>query len=211
MLDKSQAKRDREDAKRIAKDMRELEKFVPTIPLWQGWEGRWEADEWYTARDSHGVDVKQFVLEWPANHMKMKFRMGGDGTTSFEVAGKGWLTFDRRGVESSFYWKAWDYKNAPKVVIEEVMREQCKRIADRRAYYTSAITVPQIGFTVSPDGKTALIEDIRKIGFRNFMPSGFGTGYTISTKQVRYSNRAKPELEEFIGMSPLYVSTFDAD
>lgn len=202
-------KQNRDYVKRVKADQKELEKFVPTIPVFPGWVGAWKPDvtELYGER----IETPSYVLTWAENHMRMEFRAGGDGTTSFEVAGKGWLTFDRRGVESSFYWKAWDYKGAETPDIGAVMIATCERIKQRREYYTSAISIPQIGHTVSPAGKVALIEEIRKIGFRNFMPSGFGTGYTISTKQVRFSNRAKPELEAFIGITPLYVSTFDAD
>lgn len=195
--------------KTAAKQNKALEKFVPTLPKWDGWVGSWKEEVTHYA--GQNVTTRSWMLVCYADHVKLEFRAGGDGTTSFEVEGKGWLTFDRRGVESSFYWQKWDYPGAEEVIIENVMREQVKRVADRREYYKSAIVVPQIGFTVSPEGKVALIADIKKIGFRNFMPSGFGTGYTISTKHVRFSNRAKPELEEFIGVSPLYVSTFDAD
>lgn len=195
--------------KMSAKQAKELEKFVPTIPNWDGWSGSWKDDNTFCG--GQNIPVRSWVLICEAHNFKMEFRAGGDGTTSFEVDGKGWLTFDRTGVESSFYWKKWDYPGAEEVNIELVIKEQVKRVIDRREYYKSAIQVPQIGFTVSPEGKVALINDIKRKGFRNFMPSGFGTGYIISVKPVRFSTRAKPELEEFIGVSPLYVGTFDAD
>lgn len=204
-------KQNRDYVKRIKSDQKIFEKFVQTIPTFPGWVGEWKNDvtEIYGER----IDTPSYVLTWAANHMKMEFYPGGDGTTSFEVEGKGWLNFDRTGVESSFYWKAWDHKGAETPDMREVINEQCKRVADRREYYKSAINIPQIGFTTSPAGKLALIEDLKRNGRRNFMPSGFGTGYTISTSTKRLWNasRATPELETFIGISPLFVSTFDAD
>ena len=192
-----------------AKQAKELERIVPKIPKMDGFVGRWvEEKHWYGGENRTS---KSYVLENTDMQIKFVFKPGGDGSTSFLVEGRGWLSFDRTGVESSFYWKPWDYKGAPKVNLSEVLTEQLVRIAGRRVYYVSAIKIPQIGHTVSPDSLPKLREQLKKNTHYSFMPSGFGTGYRVSTRRLQFGKRASAELEKFMDVGPLYVETFDAD
>jgi hypothetical protein len=189
--------------KEHAKQVRELEKFIPKIPVLDGFVSDWVEDDNFKS--------KSFVMTNEVAAIKLTFRPGGDGTTEFKNAEGHWLSFDRCGVESSFYWKAWDYKGADPVDIEAVVAEQIARVAKSREYYKTAIKVPDVGFTTSPDGMVKLQRQLITSGYVHFHPSGFGTGYTV-TRAPRYgARRAKPELEKFFNLSPLYVETFDAD
>lgn len=191
-----------------AKDQKELQHLVPKIPKLNGFIGEWKEEHYWF--DGKNRLIKKYVLSNMKDEITFTFNPGGDGSTSFNTE-RGWRSFDRTGVESSFYWKPWDYKGAEPVDLNEVLKDQLERIAKQRDYFKTAIKIPEIGFTISPDGLAKLKGDLKRIGYRRFMPSGFGTGYTISIKKLRFGNRVSKELEEFIGISPLYVETFDAD
>lgn len=177
-----------------------LEAFVKRLPAFEGFTGTW-------------YDDKDYVLNNAAGDIRFEFHPGGDGTTSFKAQDGNWLTFDRRGVDSSFYWRAFDYKGAGMPDIKEVIAEQLTRIATSREFQKFALKIPQIGHSISPVGLERLKEEFRKndTASRSFHPAGFGTGYTVSRTRSRFATRATKALEDFIGVSPLYVSTFDAD
>jgi hypothetical protein len=149
-----------------------------------------------------------FVLK--SDTIEMRFSQTGSGTTNFRKSDGAWLTFDRRGVEASFYhqplWKGDKVKS-----LNAIVKEQIQRVAERLKYYETALEVPTIPFTISPSRKEDLIKQLRTRGSISFMPSGFGTGYTITTRWVRDSRPANKKLEAFFGVGSLYVSTFDAD
>jgi hypothetical protein len=146
-----------------AKDLKELQRLVPKIPKLDGFIGEWQEDENYWYAGENRLNQK-YVLSNLKDEIKFTFNPGGDGTTSFKVK-DGWRTFDRIGVESSFYWKHFNYKGAPKVYLNEVLNEQLERIAKSREYSKTAITIPQIGFSVSPDGLRRLKEAFKKKGW----------------------------------------------
>ena len=199
-----------EEAEREARDKAVLEAFAPTIPVPEGFEASWEEQD-----GARYEKVAVLVLSNPTTEVKFTFRPWGDGTTSFNTP-RGWATFDRVGVEPSFYWRDWAIggageKSLTPEKMAEVFAEQLKRIAEARKYYETAISVPQIGFTTSPERLARDKATLAKGGALTFTPSGFGTGYTVARRPSRFATRAKPELEAFFGFSPLYVSTFDAD
>jgi hypothetical protein len=189
-----------------AKGLKVLQRFIPEIPKLDGFSGDWKEEHyWYSGEKRIN---QKYVLSNETAEIKLTFNPGGDGSTSFKVAGGGWRTFDRIGVSASFYWKSFDRKGAPKVDLNEVFKQQLERIAKHREYSKTAITIPQIGHTVSPDGLKRLKEEFKTKGWHSFHPSGFGTGYTVSVKKLRYGERATKELETFIGIAPLYVEKF---
>jgi hypothetical protein len=193
--------------KMLAKDQKELLAYVKKLPAYDGFKGEWEEDRHFFAGENRVT--KNYVLANDAKEVKFTFRPGGSGTTSFNTA-NGWRTFDRTGVEDSFYWKPlWEKDVRPEVKV--MIDEQMERIAKSRDFAKTAVRIPQIGFTVSPDLLARLKETFKRKGYHAFHPSGFGTGYTVSGKKLRFSNRASKEMEDFFGVAPLYIETFDAD
>lgn len=185
-----------------------FEKRMKTITVPEGFTASFGKDYW-----QHGQNDPYFQLTKP-DDTEITFEYnGGRGHTRFKTD-KGWLCFDRTGVEDSFYhrklWDGDDEKN-----LDEIITEQLKRITDRREYYRTAVSIPTIPFTCAPERVSELKKDLAKKGHISFHPSGFGTGYNITSKpqrRLRYGEtRAKPELEAFFGISPLYVSTMDCD
>jgi len=189
-----------------AKSQKELNRFVKKLPAIDGFIGEWKDDHNWFAGENRVT--KNYVLVNIKAEIKFTFMPGGDGSTSFK-AGDHWATFDRRGVESSFYWKPlWEKDERPDIKV--ILNEQLERIAKHRVYAATAIKVPQISFTVSPENLAKLKVTFKNKGYHRFHPSGFGTGYTVSAKPLRHGSRASKELETFFGV-PLWVETFDAD
>lgn len=190
-----------------------FKKRMSTIQVPEGFIANMTEEPWdWQGQKTHSV----FTLTKPDDTI-IKFDQNGSGHTSFNTE-QGWRTFDRRGVEDSFYHVRWDYeKDKSPLDLNAILAEQLKKIEDRRVYFRTAVPVPglQGGYTVAPDGVAKLKEQLKKIGHITFTPSGFGTGYCITkkpTRGLRYGeSRAKPELEAFLGHSPLYVSTMDCD
>lgn len=142
--------------------------------------------------------------------IKIRFDQSGSGHTEYR-AGEKWMTFDRRGVEDSFYHLPL-YEGMKVNPINAIVLEQIARINAARAFDQVAIDVPTIPFRVSPDRADQLKQQVKRHGHVTFVPSGFGTGYTVSKKHGGHGcTRAKPELEKFLGHSPLFVTMFDAD
>lgn len=142
--------------------------------------------------------------------IEIKFDQSGCGHTRFKV-GEGWRTFDRLGVEDSFYHlPLWATHEIPP--LNDIVAEQFERIAKSLAYHKTAVQIPDIPFTTSPEAVGKLKDELKTKGVIRFTPSGFGTGYEVLRKPRSYScTRATAKLETFMGLSPLYVATFDAD
>jgi len=129
------------------------------------------------------------------------------GHTTFKTT-KGDYSFDRRGVDDSFYLKLTD---GPEEFLA-TFREQLKKIEATRARHANAVTVPGFSALVSPEQKTEIIEKLRSGKAHEFRPAGFGTGYKLSLRQhSRWDKRAKPETEAFFGVSPIFIEETDCD
>jgi hypothetical protein len=183
------------------KNAAELKRMAPKFPVPEGF-----TTEWRENYDFSGTTV--FVMK--KDDIEFIFRSGGPGTCKFKI-GDGWRTFDRRGVDDSFYWKPL-YKGH-EVNLEETFEELFKRIAKSREFSLTAINVPEIGHSVSPERLTTLKGELNKKGSISFYPSGFGTGYNITKKTTRRFGvkRATKALEDFFGVAPLFIETFDCD
>ena len=184
--------------------------YIATITPPQGFTTELKTESWGWGENKDNWLV--FIVSSP--EAKIQFDQSGTGHVSFKTE-KGWFSFDRRGVEDSFYWKPLYDKDDRETDPNKIIVEQLARIAKRQEYYSSAVSIPGIPFTVAPDGITALKQRLTKEGSVSFHPAGFGTGYVVTRrkpKMLKYGNkRAAPETEQFFGSSPLYVSTFDAD
>lgn len=151
-----------------------------------------------------------------AGDTRIKFDQYGGGHTEFTKEPGMWLCFDRTGVEDSFYHAdLYGSKKEKEFDLDAIVTEQLARIAKRREYYKTAVSVPSIPFTVAPDKVPELKKQLAKHSHITFTPSGFGTGYVIAkkpTRGCRYGEkRADANLEAFLGHSPLYVATMDCD
>lgn len=185
------------------KEATELKKMASKFPVPEGF-----TTEWRENYDYNGTTA--FVMKKEKDGVEFIFRPGGPGTCKFKI-GDGWRTFDRCGVDDSFYWKP--LFKGDEVNLEETFEELFKRIAKSREFSLTAISVPEIGHSVSPERLTTLKAELNKNGFISFHPSGFGTGYNVTKKTTRRYGvkRATKALEDFFGVAPLFIETFDCD
>lgn len=152
--------------------------------------------------------IQHYFLLQKLGDTELKFDQGGDGHTRFKTD-KGWLSFDRTGVESSFH------HGDVRADLNALVQAQLTRIEKRRAFLKLAIPIPSLPFVIAPDAVEGLKEKLKKTENLTFSPSGFGIGYMVTKKPARDGQqehkRAGPELEKFLGQSPLYITKFDAD
>lgn len=192
---------DAKDMKALALLKRLVKKVVPPAGVDAAWSTQAEAD--FTSRGEHWR-VRR------GDDIEVRFWLHGDGETRFRAQGT-WRTFERRGIESSFYWIGWDGEIRD---IGELVVEQIKRCEERIAYYSTALTIPEVGSTVQPDRLPQLKLTLKKECMLTFPPSGMGTGHIVHTKRPRQTwgvRRATQELEKFFGIEGLWITTFDAD
>jgi hypothetical protein len=146
--------------------------------------------------------------QWTRNRTKgLTFQF--DGTTEFkaDVAGKSsWFTFDRLGVDTSFYGDNLKTPD-PNVVIREQIERSLQAIERKK----SQVPVPGFPqFLRTPEQ----LDNMRLewLGGRvvRLMPSGFGIGYSIQRKRTSWCEPAPRELDNFVGI-PLWVERMDCD
>lgn len=131
------------------------------------------------------------------------------GHTSFDTS-KGRMSFDRTGVEDSFYV---DWDDTLEMVNEKISR-QLEKVAASRERLTKAVTVPVLGYNLSPERFEQYKATLKAGKTVSMDPSGFGTGHLLSTKPrlARYGvKKADPKINEFFGVGPLWIEEFDHD
>lgn len=131
-------------------------------------------------------------------------------TTNYKAKGKE-FTFDRYGVDDSFYYEG--LAKLPKQIDEQ--RERVKAQQARLAN-TEAFNLGPVSLMLSPEALQAIVTKLKEGKTHSYHPSGFGTGYYFSTnprnRPSRYETPAKasPELEKLVGKK-IYITSFDAD
>jgi hypothetical protein len=187
-------------------------KKMKTIKVPAGFTAEFKTESWGFIATKENVH-ETFVLVKP-DDTKITFDQSGSGHVEYKANGK-WYTFDRRGVEDSFYFIAlWKGDTSGKKDLNVLVADQLKRIEAKREYHATAIPVPGLPFTVAPDGVEKLKKQLQTMRTIHFTPSGFGTGYAVSKLRSGYrygEKRASPELEQFLGHAPLYITTMDCD
>lgn len=146
----------------------------------------------------------------PPNHKSAK-SYGYSGTTEYKYEGMTY-TFDRTGVEPSFYFGT-RYSSKDKR-LSEVVQEQLDRVRAKIAAIKSSggyVNVPGTGFQITQKRKEELCANLLSRGTIQLTPSGFGTGYTFTTKKYRYFEPATAEQKKFFGVQTLYVEMMDCD
>jgi len=141
------------------------------------------------------------------------------GHVEFKVPGGGVRTYDRYGVEDSFYidnpaqWPEWREDGPPDVIVKtnETIRHFIEeRIPESLARIARSEQVPTLPFSVTPEQKQGITSQLLSGVSYSFMPSGFGTGYTLHAQRLYMAERS-PALQKFFDVPCVYVSTFDAD
>lgn len=143
-----------------------------------------------------------------------------DGHVSFKADG-GWRSYDRYGVEDSFYienplqWVGSRWEDGTDVIARanETIKNFIEvKIPESLALIARSESVPGIPFSVTPERKAAITKALKSKQSNTFMPSGFGIGYTLWTRKIdSFCERGSKEMEKFFGVSPIYISKFDAD
>ena len=205
-IEAQRAKWDRQEKVLAEREKKRLEKAHGKFPALEGFVGEWKKDMYRGGTN--------WVSSSEALKVRFVFRPGGGGTCEFEVTRNGqthWSNFDRTGVSDSFYWATWD--KVPKVQpgLETDLKDLLKQVEKTREFHKTSLSVPGIGFTVSPDRKAGFATEFKKRGYVQFTPSGFGTGHTFTSKRASHGQRATPAQEEFFGVSPLWHHTMDCD
>lgn len=127
------------------------------------------------------------------------------GHTYFIVDGRR-FSFDRTGVDDSFHIRRDDA-----AAVEAELARQIERVAKRKKFHETSVSIPQVGHQVQPETVTTFREKLRAGGRLTFTPPGFGVGYVVSTKKTRWAKPASRALTEFFGVGQLYVETLDCD
>jgi hypothetical protein len=129
-------------------------------------------------------------------------------TTNYKAKGKE-FTFDRYGVDDSFYFET--ITKLPQQVQEQ--RERVKASQARLAL-TESFDMGPIRLMLSPEALAAIVTKLKEGKTHTYHPSGFGTGYYFSTNpkvRMRFDTaKASAQLEKLVG-AKVYVSQFDAD
>jgi len=138
----------------------------------------------------------------------------GSGHTNFTTA-LGMRTFDRLGCDDSFYVDVPE-KGKPGVVeaVNAQIVEQLARIVKSRDTLARSEVIPQIGFSVTPERKAECIKLLKAGKSVTFTPSGFGTGYELTTKANRRSyglEWGSKELAAFFGVPSIFFNRMDCD
>lgn len=134
----------------------------------------------------------------------------GIGRTEYRAdAGAHWYSYDRIGVEASFYFK--NKRNLVEVIAGEIVRA-CEGIVRARVPRTP---VPGLGWSLTAERRQQLTQQLHFAGWIELRPSGFGTGYRISTRRpsrdTRYDPQPHADLAAYFGASCVFLRTIDCD
>lgn len=187
----------------------------------EGFEREERTETWQWGAGSKPVTYPVLRLFSPDVEIEVHFSGGRDsyelasGHVTFDTA-MGRRTFDRTGVEDSFYVNnpakvTWVNEVDPIAEAnEEIRRVIEERIPEARERLARSEAVPTIPFTVTPEVKQRITEELLAGRRHSFVPSGFGTGYTLTAHREPYS-KPNAELALFFGVAEVWVSEFDAD
>jgi hypothetical protein len=211
--------------------IKRLEKFFSTIKTPEGYERTCEMPEVgkeYSMWEDYETGVLKVTGENAAVTFRASFyknKLSISGTTKFKDGGI-WYSFDRRGIEDSFYMEQESKKEIadskkrgwyrPESDIhnggQEMLEKQIKRAKDYMEGQKGKLTVPHYGHRVSPERKEEIKKKILGNG-HTFAPSGMGTAYHVSTRQTsRFDSKVPAEVAKFFGIDrQLYASHQDWD
>lgn len=122
----------------------------------------------------------------------------------------GHYSYDRRGVEDSFY-NGNRFDENP----NDQITEQLARIEASRGRIDDSVEIPVIGRLINKGTLEDVKQGFKKGAIYSSYPSGFGTAYNISPKRSKHAidraYRASEKLEKFFEHSPLYITENEMD
>ena len=179
-----------------------------------------EMIEWWNAKTKKDDKVPCPTAVFAGDGITMRLSMDGSGDythgsghTTFTTE-RGERTFDRTGVEDSFYvnpkWHSTP-GDTPATVGAKLLG-QITRVATSREHVKNSVPVPGLGYSVTTETRAKYTADLLAGREVSFTPSGFGTGYRLTVRQhSRYDKPAKPETREFFGVRTLFIQQLDCD
>jgi hypothetical protein len=157
-------------------------------------------------KDANGVHITISYRPNEEVQTESRFALVASGHTRFQTA-KGQMSFDRLGIEDSFYISADDSA----ADLNETIAAQLKRIEASRARLAISENIPVLGYSVTPERKAQVTAKLKAGKSETFYPSGMGTAHRIATRKTRYANPLPTSVAEFFGVAKLYVETLDHD
>jgi hypothetical protein len=184
----------------------------PGQPWWR--ETQWvlltnEDDSIRIAIDvNNGPEMHAPRGQTPAGRRKRaKALISGSGHTLYKNADGQWRTFDRRGVDDSFYLGAYGDND-----VNTVVQQQIERIANAKERLKQMLSIPGFGFSIHQDSYGPVKKKLQQGGTHTFTPSGFGIGHRISTnRRTSYSKPLPQETADFFDVKQLWDEQFDHD
>jgi len=143
-------------------------------------------------------------------------KMEVTGTTNYKE-GDGWYTFDRRGIENSFYMQegleGWqDPESDIRKGGQAMLEAQIERAEKAIQRLTGMLTVPHFGHRISEEKRSEIAKKLKAGKSHMFTPGGFGTAWEVSTRQNRWAERVPVEVAKFFGVeTQLYKLAHDYD
>lgn len=192
--------------------------MMPKIATPEGFtrtETQWDAGSWgnqppnmqsLLRLEGDGIKIEINFLEGDANAYDL-----GTGHVSF-TSSQGTRTFDRRGVEDSFYvfnpsrnYSTADPTEGLNTTIQDFID---RKVPESRARIDGQEPTPGLhGRLVSEDQKQ-MLRDGKPL---QLMPSGFGIGYGLSQNWHEGAREGSDEQKRFFGVKTLWISEFDCD
>jgi hypothetical protein len=191
--------------------MKDVKKFMDALAIPEGFTKTFGTEDYSWGKEkvlhpsvifTKGTDIEiKIVITSPTDKY-----MAGSGHTSFNTK-LGRRTFDRRGVEDSFYVE-------PGLDVEKTNAQilrQIEKVAESVARMERSKAIPVLGFTVTPEAFEEIKAKLAKGKSHTFTPAGFGTGYVISKKRSRFARFCDQQVIDFFGVGALYQETLDCD
>ena len=127
--------------------------------------------------------------------------------TRYKAAGSE-FSFDRLGVEASFYFESLE-------TLRKQFQEQVERVreAQQRLARSTKCNLGPVTLFMTQESIDKMIATLKAGKVHSYHPSGFGTGYQFSIRNIsnRYDRaKASKELELLVGHK-VYITAFDCD
>lgn len=192
---------------------------IATPPGFTRTEGTWEGYVW---GNQPPKNLPQLVFEGDGITIKINFGDDADGYILADghvtfTSSQGVRTFDRRGVDDSFYIdnprKNYRTDDGSEAVNETIRDFIERKVPESRARIDGSETVPGLaGRLVTADQKARLANE----GQLQLVPAGFGTGYHLSTFKpsgvsAMGAREASAEQKAFFNTQQLWITEFDCD
>ena len=181
-------------------------------------EGTWPGYVW---GNQPPKNLPQLTLEGDGITIQINFGddkegyMLADGHVSF-TSEQGTRTFDRRGVDDSFYIdnprKQFSLEDPTRDTNATIQDFIDRKVPEARARIAGSEQVPGLNGRLATKAQKQQLLDK---GTLDLYPSGFGTGYHFMTSAA-WANQpgvreGSEEQKRFFGVKNLWVSTFDCD